>query len=365
MENVINGFGLTQYQTELLHNMQIKKTEADINGEKNAEKKILKEKWLRLWITSLENGIYKREFNQYSTIGILNQMIKEEISLSKNNLVWYYISIIECELFVPYFPLDIENFDKAFSKLKYKQKHFTEELVNNHGAVTDEYIRRVSSQYKKIINKLDKKTMKVAMALVVTAAITALSYGLAAQFAPAIAVSLVGSSFSGLSGVALTNACLAMIGGGAVEIGGAGIAGGVAAIAGGGAIFGLTIGGTSAASVTAVLWNPAFALTNIAKFELIIREVFLNVQHDVKFAQECISAYKQKIRDMEDYIETLQQSVKENKKEIKSLSKTLEYMKSAYKELLRFCSSYEVGMKDYDKEKDDSDNTICLGSGEE
>lgn len=58
----------------------------------------------------------------------------------------------------------------------------------------------------------------------------------AGAFAPAIAVALVGSNFSGLSGAALTGACLAYLRGGAIAFGGAGMAGGTIAIVGGGAI---------------------------------------------------------------------------------------------------------------------------------
>ena len=106
-----------------------------------------------------------------------------------------------------------------------------------------------------------------------------------------------------------------------------------------------------------------YALTNIAKLELIIREVFLNVQHDVKYAQECIRAYKQKIRDMEDYIETLQQDVKNNKEDIKNLSKTLEYMKRAYIEINKFCSAFDIGMQ-YEDDTEDND-VIYLESGDD
>lgn len=69
-------------------------------------------------------------------------------------------------------------------------------------------------------------------------------------FAPAIAVSLFGSEFTGLYGVALTNATLAYIGGGAIVTGGAGILGGQSIIAGGGAILGLAGGGLTTSAVT-------------------------------------------------------------------------------------------------------------------
>lgn len=50
------------------------------------------------------------------------------------------------------------------------------------------------------------------------------------SFAGPIAVALVGSHFAGLYGAAPTNACLALLGGGALATGGAGMAGGTAVI---------------------------------------------------------------------------------------------------------------------------------------
>lgn len=74
--------------------------------------------------------------------------------------------------------------------------------------------------------------------------------------APAIAVTLVGSNFAGLSGAALTSACLAYVGGGAIAAGGLGMSGGIATIVGGGAILGLGVGAGVGSAVGAVsLWE--------------------------------------------------------------------------------------------------------------
>jgi len=76
----------------------------------------------------------------------------------------------------------------------------------------------------------------------ITAGIVIITIATAGAFAPAIAVALVGSNFAGLSGAALTTACLAYLGGGAIAIGGAGMAGGTIAIVGGGAVLGIGAG---------------------------------------------------------------------------------------------------------------------------
>jgi hypothetical protein len=86
--------------------------------------------------------------------------------------------------------------------------------------------------------------------------------GAALVFAPGIAAALVGKAFIGLHGAALTNACLAMLGGGSLAAGGFGMAGGTAVITGGGAI----LGGGGAIPMMAVMlttsegiWDEQYA----------------------------------------------------------------------------------------------------------
>ena len=56
--------------------------------------------------------------------------------------------------------------------------------------------------------------LKTALtSIVITAGVTIATVATAGAFAPTIAVALVGSNFAGLSGAALTSACLAYIGG--------------------------------------------------------------------------------------------------------------------------------------------------------
>jgi hypothetical protein len=82
--------------------------------------------------------------------------------------------------------------------------------------------------------------------------------GIALVYAPAIAATLGGAGLLGttatggtviatLEGVALSNASLAALGGGALSVGGAGMAGGTAVVAGAGAAAGAGVSGTVAA----------------------------------------------------------------------------------------------------------------------
>ena len=96
-------------------------------------------------------------------------------------------------------------------------------------------------------------------------AITIASGGLAWAFAPQIAVMLAGSSVAGLYGVALTNASLALRGGGSLAVGGMGIAGGTAIITGGGALLGIIGSGAATISSVTLLSSKNYVLNECAK----------------------------------------------------------------------------------------------------
>ena len=61
-------------------------------------------------------------------------------------------------------------------------------------------------------------------------------------------MAIAGDAVLGLHGVALTNASLALVGGGSIAAGGLGMAGGTAIITGGGALIGLVTSGTASAA---------------------------------------------------------------------------------------------------------------------
>ena len=87
-----------------------------------------------------------------------------------------------------------------------------------------------------------------------SAGAVAVAAGAAAfTFAPGIAVAIMGKTFVGLHGAALTNASLAALGGGSLAAGGFGMAGGTAVIAGGGALVGFTGTGAVAAAASMLM----------------------------------------------------------------------------------------------------------------
>ena len=171
-------------------------------------------------------------------------------------------------------------------------------------------------------------------------------------FAPTIATILVGSSFSGFSGAALTSASLAYLGGGAVAAGGAGMAGGTLAIVGGGAILGAGMGaGVGGAVGAAGLRGKQQTILQSAKLLVSIREIFLNDEHDLAYSKSVYEQYAQEIMEIEKgLVELRAQSdeatgdkKKQLQRKIKKAEESIEAMKVAKNNLRKFISSFEVG----------------------
>jgi hypothetical protein len=164
---------------------------------------------------------------------------------------------------------------------------------------------------------------------------------------------LVGSNFVGLSGAALTSACLAYLGGGAIAVGGLGMAGGTAVIVGGGAILGLGVGASVGSTVCSVgLLGKQNTIMQSAKLLVAVREIFLNDEHDTEYSNSVYEKYVQNIMDIEKGLVELKLQAdvasgdekKELKRRIKNAEESVEAMKLARKNLLKFKSSFEEGL---------------------
>lgn len=347
--DLISKFGLNINQTKILFSLQRLIVRKDINSTKNI-KRIDKEKWLNEWSESIFDYLYGLDSSQtrffYSTDEI-KKVVNEEIKKSPNNKTWYYIIILECTLFIPYMPMrKNKDNDKKYSKLKFtKQTEYIKEIVKEHSIINDGCVEKFEKVYSKTLSKLKGVKSKVIISIVSLLAIIALSTALAAVFSGPIAVTIFGSQFSGLSGAALTSACLAAAGGGAIAAGGAGMMGGIVTIAGGGALLGLAGGGVVVGGINMLIaTTPEITLTQAAKLEVVLKEIILNAQKDVCFAQNVLSNYKEQINKLNSYIKDLELKIKKDKKMIKSLKKSLEYMEKAYKDANVFTSSFNIGL---------------------
>lgn len=142
-------------------------------------------------------------------------------------------------LFEPYYPMSAETDEngnksasKKYSRLKFNRSEGDKFLDSFFAGdyYTEGYIKRLRDCYKKVRMELNEVFDSIVKSIAVMAAIAIPVIAAAGIYAPALAVGLVGSKFVGLSGAALTSACLAYLGGGAVAVGGAGMAGGMATI---------------------------------------------------------------------------------------------------------------------------------------
>ncbi len=365
MENqnsVITSLGLTARQTALLYNMQLAKTTDDISKEPDEKKRKLKKHWKNRWQFAMKNVYQSMCSENIEWIDGLDcelaKAIKNELQESANK-TWLYLAIMETEFFIPYYPLDIRTEkgkngkkkqvpSKEFASLKLQKKvNWLERFLTDEKIPVDStYLPRIRKTYQKTLNRLLGRTTTKLLLVLIPLLVMAMFAAIAAVFAGPIAVALFGPAFAGLHGAALVSACLAYIGGGAIAIGGAGMAGGVVTIACGGALLGLAVGGTATGitmGARAMLSSPAFALTQAAKLEVALKEIFLNTQKDMRVAQEIIRQFKDRITAYEHEIVELRREEEENKELIKNMEKSIEYLKKALKEMERFRSAYETG----------------------
>lgn len=367
----LDKLGLTAEQTEILYNLEYYKTLHDIGTSKapisNETIKLLKSQWLEEWKEYITKGfssflqIKGAKLNWYT-----EQDLIKKIEESQPENTWFRLVLLEAMLFEPYFPLGIEK-NKKGEDVPSKKYNDLQNVINgfNKGEgddfldsffsgnyYTSGYIKRLRKCYRKVILEM-KEVLKGAIVIVgITSLIAIVAVATAGTFAGPIAVILVGSNFGGLSGAALTSACLAYLGGGAIAAGGLGMAGGVATIVGGGAIIGASLSaGVGGAVGIAGLLGKQNTILQSAKLLVSVREIFLNDEHDVEFANSIYDQYVKNIMHIEKGLVELKlqadvansKEKKQLKDKIKKAEESVEVMKIARKSLWKFISSFEEG----------------------
>ena len=328
----------------------------------------LKSEWVEEWKNYMSLGFAgfvqddSAVLHWYS-LDELENKIKEQ----NPSAVWFRLVMLEAMLFEPYYPLSLEK-DKDGNDVpskKYKDlqlpvngynksggdKYIEETFSNKY--CTEGFIKRLRKTYDKVTREMNEVMKTAITSLAVAAGIAIVAVITAGAFAPAIAVALVGSSFPGLSGAALTSACLAYLGGGAIAAGGLGMAGGTMAIVGGGAILGAGVGIGAGGAVSAVsLMGKKSTIAQSAKLMVSVREIFLNDEKDIEYSNTVYEQYVKNIASIEkDLVELkLKESVasKEEKKElkvkIKNTEESVHAMKIAMKSMNKYNSAFAVGM---------------------
>ena len=364
--------GLTIEQTEILYNLEYYKTLNDIRTTKmplnNESIKRLKQDWLDEWKEYITKGF--SSFLQIETAELhwyTEQELIQRIEENEPQNTWFRLVLLEAMLFEPYYPLGVEKDKKGNDKPSKKYAQLQTPLSGYSKGSGDSFldtyfvgsyyqngfIKRLRKCYDKVLFEMKEVLKGILIGGAITAGLAIITIATAGAFAPAIAVALVGSNFAGLSGAALTSACLAYLGGGAIAVGGAGMAGGTIAIVGGGAILGigtgLGVGGT--VSVVGLIGKQNTILQS-AKLLVSVREIFLNDEHDIVYSDSVYEQYVQNIMDVEKGLVELRlqadvangKEKAELKRRIKNAEESVEAMKIARKSLLKFKSSFEEGL---------------------
>lgn len=354
MEDFMNVLALNKEQHEWMLSLKALKVQADISAEKDEKKAMAKTKWFTQWL-DIERVALMEHFEMDScsiaqTPYELCQRSQKLLSEGSEIKTWYYLSVVEAELFEPYGPLygeEEKEKNKPFKGLKFHNDGFIKQFLTMDARIPETFVDRVRKTYKDAIARMDGRFAKITVGVLSAVTISAVTAATAGTMSGPIAVALVGGQYAGvLHGAALTGASLAFLGGGSIAAGGLGMAGGVATIVGGGALLGLAVGGTAAATVTGlVIASPKLTLSTAAKLEVTIREVLLNVQKDTATAQQILASYKEELRRLKHLIVDLEAEDKANKDQIKELKTSIGYLTKSSKYLDRFASSFEVGLE--------------------
>lgn len=368
----IDKLGLTVEQTEFLYNLEYYKTLNDIQVTKQPINKdgikSLKYEWLDEWKTFITDGFASFLGTEGAVLHWYSkQELIKKIEENEPQKAWFRLVLLETMLFEPYYPLGVEQ-DKKGNAVPSKKYHRLQIPTfgyskNSGDAYLDSYfngnyyhqgyIKRLRKCYEKVVFEMKEVLKGLLIGGAITAGIAIVTIATAGALAGPIAVALVGSSFSGLSGAALTSACLAYLGGGAIAVGGVGMLGGTAVIVGGGAALGIGAGlGVGGAVGAAGLIGKQNTILQSAKLLVSVREIFLNDEHDTEYSNTVYEQYVQNIRNIENGLTELRlkadvadgKEKKELKMQIKNSEESVEAMKIARKNLLKFKSSFEDGL---------------------
>lgn len=344
MKDFISEFGLTFKQTCLLFCLERQIVVDDIVSSKangKLEDSVKKQAWLNAWDASINNFLnnLKEEHNilvditKFDSKKLLEQILNEETSVEIK--AWRYLILLECTLFTPYFPLEnskdidnenfIERIKKLYDGLSLKDENQKlsllkiAELLN----IDFKYIDIFKERYREALRSLSSFWKKVLLAggtgMLVAVVIALLFINPIAAFFAA----------PGLAGAAAFSAGMAALGGGAIAAGGFGIAGGISVLVGGA----LLIGGSTGVGIGTLLASPSeLVLTELAKMEVVLKEIILGIQHDTKMIQEIIMKLNDNLNNLQKEVARLYIENEGNKKKIKNLEESIEYLKKAIDE---------------------------------
>ena len=326
MDNKFSVFGLTIEQTEVLFALQRKLTSYDITIEEKKKplfgtnKSYQKRQWLNHWDVSINNYI-KGLNGDSSQLNINNYDLRikiQKLDTNAQNKVWKYMVFLECVLYRPYYPLDMnKDAYKPYEGLTI-DKEGRILMLNDISKLLDidnKYIKIFEDSYASATKKLSGYWTKVAMSvglgiIVILIAIVTFRYEIIAYFAA-----------NGLSGAAAISAGLAALGGGAISAGGFGMMGGIAVLIGGGSLLGASAGAAVGVSIANLGSNAV--LSEAAKLQVVLKEIVIAIQKDTKYFQQILMNINQQIKILKDEIVVLKAKMEKDKKKIKNLEESI------------------------------------------
>lgn len=322
--NLSEELGLTSEQTRILFSCQQGIVLCDIAGETNTQKRKQKQLWAKERKASCETLLKKSKTKPFELLERPDDLESELKKVSSDLEVRtpLFLILMEVVFFTPYHKLDDKK-DNPYKSLKISSKQAVNDMLAAYAdvlGVDRDYIERFKRSRKKSIKSISGYWTKVLVYGAAGAVVIAITGGLAA---PAIGAMFAGA---GLSGAAAISAGLAALGGGAIAAGGFGMAGGIAVIVGGGAILGLGAGCS-----TGMLFSGSsqFALSEATKLEVVMKEIILFAQKDIRLAQEIIKKQREATEKLQEDLFELRRSESNNKKAIKNLTKSLKYLRKA------------------------------------
>lgn len=336
-ESISKIIGLNKPETKILYSLELQIIKNDIKRTKDNKKQILKDEWRKEWMSKSQEALGLNKLYEEDEEKIYKAFLTRA---SLNDDSWMYKIILELLTFKPYCQLN-EDKNKYKSLKLVDNNYLKDTFCQKQPYVSYNEIQDIKKTFKKYQTIIGTDSKKNAILIATTLVVTIASAGAAFAFAPAIAVALVGGTYTSLSGAALTSASLALVGGGSLAAGGLGMAGGALIIAGGGALAGLGASGlTSTAFILAS--SPSFVLNDFAKLLTKCDYILLkkyNMRNEVSYIQknteEGLKELNIKISAMKSLINKNEDKYKANLELIKEYEKSVMIINNANKELLK------------------------------
>ena len=337
--DVFSIFGLNLKQTCLLFSLERQIIMNDITYsemQNKVEEANAKKAWLYNWESKINDYLASLKNGQSLTLGI-DTIDPKSLFISEKgnskNLIWKYLILLECVLFNPYYPLEIVEDKGVWEKLKEK---FNNQVLNKDNEtyslnkiagileIETTYVERFKKSYEKSLDTLSGYWQKYLIGFGIGAIATTVVVLFCMN---PIAGAIAGK---GLSGIVAFNAGMAALGGGAISAGGFGVAGGIAVLVGGSLILG---GSTGAVVISMVANNPKVMMTEMAKMQVVMKEIVLGLQKDTVLFQEILDKLVSNELEMRQEIKRLQEDNEANKEKIKNLQEAVEYLEKGINEL--------------------------------